>query len=207
MKIATNALAKARGKVKAISISLGNSLRRLISWKNRSLCEELSRGIYKCSDDHSSKLIALYTIEEANIRLEELEYLDFLSHLKRYLNTIIPPGCHLMTLSKIEPINTDKFLSNIDGKLQMRLVELEQDKANTRLRASIEKLLEVRKRILSGMIPFEISSIIAIVCRDLNIYRESLVKIPGLAKQMLNISLSHVKNPGIATQLSNFCQV
>jgi hypothetical protein len=101
-------------------------------------------------------------------------------------------------------VNIDKYLTTVDSKLQMKIVEIEQDKANTRIRASIEKLLEVRRRVLSGIIPIEISNTIAIVCKDLGVYRESMTKIPKLAKQILNISLKSVRSLDTVTQIINF---
>jgi hypothetical protein len=201
----TKALVKAGRGAVAISRSLGTSFKKFVlRKKGNALCEEIYRGIYRCGNGYDSKLVALYTIEDADIRIDELEYLDLLSHLKRYINTVTPPGCRLITLSKIELVNIDKYLTTVDSKLQMKIVEIEQDKANTRIRASIEKLLEVRRRVLSGIIPIEISNTIAIVCKDLGVYRESMTKIPKLAKQILNISLKSVRSLDTVTQIINF---
>lgn len=199
-------VAEARKVLAMLSKSLSNSFKKgfVLRKKGEPLCEELERGIYRCSNAYESELVALYTIENADVRIDELAYTDFLNHLKRYISTIIPPGCYLITLSRIGLVNVDRYLSHIDSKLQMKIVELEQDKANTRLRASIENLLEVRKRVLSGVIPIEISNTIAIVCKDLSTYRESLAKVPKLAKQILNISMKSVRAPIIAAQIINF---
>jgi hypothetical protein len=176
----------------------------LLKTSNAIACIEVERGIYRCSDSYKSKLVAFYTITDVSIRLEELELIDIVTHLKRLVNALAPPGCSIVTLSKIEPVNVDKFLSTINTKLQMKLIELEQDKANTRLRSSLEKLMETRKKVLSGITPVTIENIVAVICDDLELYREQLKKIPKIAEQVLNIKLKAVKNLQLANYITNF---
>ncbi len=176
----------------------------LFKTNNVVACIEVGRGIYRCGDNYKSKLVAFYTITDVGIRLEELELIDIVTHLKKLVNALVPPGCSIVTLSKIEPVNVDKFLSAVNTKLQMKLVELEQDKANTRLRSSLEKLMETRKKVLSGITPVTIENIVAVMCDDLELYREQLKKIPKIAEHVLNIKLKAVKNPQLASYITNF---
>ncbi|MEM0214169.1 MAG: hypothetical protein QW348_07990, partial [Ignisphaera sp.] len=100
----------------------------------------------------------------------------------------------------------DSYLSKINSKLQMKLVELESDKANTRLRSLVERLMEIRKRVLSGMIPIETSVLAAVICRDTKAYEDMLVNMPQVSKQILGISLKSVRDFEKISQLINFRQ-
>ena len=177
----------------------------VLRYRKEDLCEEIDGGLYRCFDGYNQWIVTLYTLEESFIRVEELEYIDFLNHLKKYITTLIPPGCSLLTVSSIRPINVDKYLSSIGHKLQMKLIELESDKSNTRLRDTIERLIEIRKRILSGIIPVETSNLIAVICRDAEINKTLLKRIPHVAKQVLGVTLRSVSDMRKAIEVINFC--
>ncbi|MEL9939435.1 MAG: hypothetical protein QXH86_00205 [Ignisphaera sp.] len=169
-------------------------------------CEEIRRGVYRCYSRSEARLVALYSLEDSFARIEEMEYIDFLTHLKRYISTLAPPGCSLVSISSVTPLNPDSYLSKINSKLQMKLVELESDKANTRLRSLVERLMEIRKRVLSGMIPIETSVLAAVICRDTKAYEDMLVNMPQVSKQILGISLKSVRDFEKISQLINFRQ-
>ncbi|MEM0026798.1 MAG: hypothetical protein QXT53_02510 [Ignisphaera sp.] len=167
-------------------------------------CEEIRRGVYRCYSRSETKLVALYNVEDSLVRIEEMEYIDFLTHLKRYISTLAPPGCSLVTISSVVPLNPDSYLSKINSKLQMKLVELESDKTNTRLRNLIERLIEIRKRVLSGVMPIETSILAAVICRDTKAHEDMLMNIPRISKQILGISLKGVRDLERISQIINF---
>lgn len=167
-------------------------------------CEEIGKGVYRCYSNSETKLAALYSVEDSFIRIEEIEYIDFLTHLKRYINTLAPPGCLLVTISSVAPLNPDSYLTKINSKLQMKLIELESDKTNTRLRSLIERLIEIRKRVLSGMMPIETSVIATVICRDTKAHEDMLINMPQISKQILGISLKSIRNPEKIAQIINF---
>lgn len=176
----------------------------IIEHKSGYVCEEIRKSVYRCHNNSNAKLVALYTIEDSFVRIEEMEYVDFLTHLKRYINTLAPPGCILMTVSSTGVLSPDSYLSKINSKLQMKLVELESDRTNTRLRSLVERLIEIRKRVLSGVMPVETSILTAIICDDARTYEDMLINIPQIAKHVLGISLKRVRDAGKALQIINF---
>lgn len=167
-------------------------------------CHAVKPGIFKCEADGIGSIIALYTISSCTAPVNELEYTDIVYHVKRFINLFTIPGCKTVTYFSLHPVNIDSYISQINHKLQMKLVELDFDKSNTKLRSYVEKLIDVRRRILRGITPVDVSNIIAFICGDDASYIEKLSTIEYTARNTMNIVLKPVVDPLKALHIINF---
>ncbi len=169
-----------------------------------SRCSAIKPGIFKCKSNNVNSIVALYTISGSNIPINDLEYIDIVYHMKRFLNLFSIPGCRTVAYFSLQSVNMDNYISQINHKLQMKLVELELDKSNTKLRNYIEKLIDIRRRILKGVTPIDVSNIIAFICSDDISNVERLSNIEYSAKNSMNIVLKPVMDPLKAQHIVNF---
>lgn len=167
-------------------------------------CSAIKPGIFRCRVGSVDNIVALYTISGGSIPVNDLEYTDAVYHMKRFLNLFSVPGCRTITYFSLQPVNIDSYISEINRKLQMKLVELDLDKSNTKLRGYVEKLIGIRRRILKGMIPIDVSNIIAFICSDDSFNVERLTNIEYSAKNSMNVVLTPVTDPMKARQIINF---
>ncbi|MEM3980536.1 MAG: hypothetical protein QXF79_04685 [Ignisphaera sp.] len=158
---------------------------------------------FTCHED--KYIVALYRVKDWPIDVHTLTQLDYVYGLRRFLELFRIEGCKLVFLTDVEYIDIDDYMSKLNHKLQIKLVELELDKSNIRLRDYVEKLLDIRKKVLMGIKPIKTSCIIALVCRH-NVNLKDIEKIPLDAKNMLNLHLEFVLEYGIAEAVVNFRQ-
>lgn len=180
------------------------TMARYIVGASTGKCSAIKPGIFRCESNGVNSIVALYTISSGNIPINDLEYIDIVYHMKRFLNLFSIPGCKTVTYFSLQPINIDSYISQINHKLQMKLVELELDKSNTKLRSYVEKLIDIRRRILRGVTPIDLSNIIAFICSDDMSNVERLSNIEYSAKNSMNIILKPVMDPLKALHILNF---
>uniref|UniRef100_A0A7C5XNI5 Uncharacterized protein n=1 Tax=Ignisphaera aggregans TaxID=334771 RepID=A0A7C5XNI5_9CREN len=167
-------------------------------------CNAIKPGVFRCKTDALSNIVALYTISGNIISIKDLSLIDATYHVKRILDLFSIPGCETITYFSLKPVDIDNYISKINHKLQMKLVELELDKSNTKLRSYVERLIDTRRRVLKGIKPIDISSIIAFICNDSQSYIEILSSIEHSAKNSMNIELKPVTDPMKAVYIANF---
>lgn len=163
------------------------------------VCGNIRPGQFRCGE----YIVALYRIKDWSINVHELTYLDYIYNLKRFLDVFNTDFCRTIFYTDIEPVGIDEYLSKLNHTIQMKLVELELDRANTRLRSYIEKLLDIRKRVLMGIKPVKSLNIIAIVCSN-KAHSDTIDKIVYKAKNILDIDLEPVIESRYAEFLLNF---
>lgn len=189
---------------KTLAKILGRAFEKILPHSNcnsTTVCNYVKPGIFVC---HENKyIVALYKVKNWPVDVHTLTQLDYVYGLRRFLELFRIEGCKLVFLADVEYVDTDDYMSKLNHKLQMKLVELELDKSNVRLRDYVEKLLEVRKKVLMGIKPIKTSNIIALVCRhDINL--KDIEGIPIDAKNMLNLHLEFVLEHRIAEAIINF---
>lgn len=164
-------------------------------------CEHLKPGIFKCHDH--GPIIALHKINGWSLDFHGLSNLDYVYNLKRFLEAFHIENCKTIFYSDVEPINVNEYLSKLNRKIQMKLIEFELDKTNIKLRNYIERLIETRKKVLMGIRPIKVMNIVALVC-DNSTDVEKLEKLVHSAKNMLNIDLDPVNEQRLAELIINF---
>uniref|UniRef100_A0A7C2Z8W7 Uncharacterized protein n=1 Tax=Ignisphaera aggregans TaxID=334771 RepID=A0A7C2Z8W7_9CREN len=170
--------------------------------QSNSGCNYLKPGIFLCFD--GQYLMALYRVNRIGMNILSLSQLDYVYFLKRIIDVFHIEGCRCTFLTDIEPVNTEDYVNNLNRKLQMKLVELEADKSNVKLRSLVENLLEVRKKILMGITPARIANIVALVCAK-SVGTEKLMEVGTRARNLLSMDLEPVTNLGLAEAIANFC--
>lgn len=75
-----------------------------------------------------------------------------LSSYIKILSQNSPVGIRVVVL----PVDVNQLLSKIDRQLQVKLIMLESDPTNERLRTEIERLRSLKRRILNGEVPFNV---------------------------------------------------
>jgi len=166
---------------------------------DRTSCRNIKPGIFRCNE----YFVALYRIKDWSINIHELTYLDYVYHLKRLLDVFNMELCQTIFYTDIQPVDVNKYLSKLNHMIQMKLVELELDKANTRLRSYIEKLLDIRKRVLMGIKPVKSLNIIAMLCSN-RVDSDDISKVVYKAKNILDIDLEPVLETHYAELFFNF---
>lgn len=167
-------------------------------------CNIVKPGVFKCRIGGAYSLVALYTISSGGTSVSDLDYTDAVYHMKRFLNIFSMPGCRTIMHFSLQPIDVDSYISEINRKLQMKLVELDLDKSNTKLRSYVEKLISVRRRVLMGMTPVSVSNIIAFICSDNSSNIEKLTSFEHSARSSLNITIAPIVDPMKVYRIINF---
>ncbi|MEM1541564.1 MAG: hypothetical protein QW101_01840 [Ignisphaera sp.] len=165
----------------------------------RTSCRGIKPGVFKCNE----YLVALYRIKDWSINIHELTYLDYVYNLKKFLDVFNTEFCQTIFYTDIQPVDVNKYLSKLNHMMQMKLVELELDKANTRLRSYIEKLLDIRKRVLMGIKPVKSSNIIAMICSN-RVDSDNINNVAYKAKNVLDIDLEPLLETHYAEIFLNF---
>ncbi|MEM1526857.1 MAG: hypothetical protein QXZ41_04450 [Ignisphaera sp.] len=167
------------------------------------VCDYVKPGIFACNE--GKYIVALYKVKNWSTDVHTLTQLDYVYGLRRFLELFHIEGCESVFLTDVEYVDADDYMSKLNRKLQMKLVELELDKSNVRLRDYVEKLLEIRKKVLMGIRPIKTSSLVALVCRR-NVNLKDIEGIPFDAKNLLNLHLESVLEHRVAEAVINFCR-
>lgn len=176
------------------------TITNILGGNSREDCRYLRPGIYSCNNKN---ILALYRVRDWSINLYELSHLDYIYNLRRFLDVFHIEQCRISFLTDIEPINIDEYLSKLNRRIQIKLTELELDKTNVRLRNYLEKLIEVRKKVLMGINPIRAMIIIALTCEN-NVDLRDLNKYIHNVETALNIDLDPVLDRRYAEALANF---
>lgn len=167
-------------------------------------CSVVKPGIFRCEVDGLSKIVALYTVSGNNTPISDLNCTDILYHVKRLLSLFSVPGCKTITYFSLQPVNIDEYISQINRRLQMKLVELELDKSNTKLRSHVERLVDIRRRVLRGVTPVDMSNVIGFICSDSPSYIETLSAIEYTIRSSMNVALKPITDPLKVFHIINF---
>lgn len=92
---------------------------------------------------------------------EDLTPSDIINLSKLYLR-LLNIGIPIAYKVYIQPVNREKLLKDIDRSLQEKLVILEHDPSNAKLKTEITKLEKLKKKLLEGFQPYEIKVIFSI---------------------------------------------
>lgn len=183
---------------------LGEVFSKILSINSSApVCDYVKPGIFACSE--GEYIIALYKVKNWSIDVHTLTQLDYVYGLRRFLELFHIEGCESVFLTDVEFVDADDYASKLNRKLQMKLVELELDKSNLRLRDYVEKLLETRRKVLMGIKPVKTSSLVALVCHR-NVNLKDIEGIPFDAKSLLNLHLESVLEHRVAEAIVNFCR-
>ncbi len=169
-------------------------------------CDIMRPGIYRCSNGGEERIIALFTFAN-NMHIEDLSNEDTVHILKRFLNSLYIHDCKISVYTSLEPVDIEKYLSDLNRKLQMKLVELELDKANTRLKSDVERIFEIKRKILGNIPPVAIENIVVLACKPdkEHIILKAIEKIPTSLKPVFGIVMKPVTNNFLASSIANFC--
>lgn len=191
--------------IKTLIKSINKVLAKAVHHHNvgtTSLCSYIKPGILECDNN---VVVALFRVKDWVINIHDLTQLDYVHNMRKFLEILYVENCREILLTDIELVDVDKYFKKIDRDLQMKFVELSVDKANVKLRNYIEKVLEVRKKVLMGIKPIKALNIVALVCSS-NVNLKDVEKIPLNAKNMLNMYLEPVLEDRLAEILLNFCK-
>lgn len=202
------ALQRLEGNTRAHLAQLGSLLRRLQrgTAKTSTSCEPIRPGIFRCRAGSESELVALYEVADVRQDMSELTHVDAVYYLKRFVQFFSMPECRLVTYATLVALDSNKYLEELNRRLQMKLIELEMDKANTRLKTAIERMMEIRRRVLEGVSPLEVNALFSVLCKDSPQNEEKLLSLRQAAKGILGLELKPVGDAFIASALLNFCR-
>ncbi len=196
-------------------VSLRNAIARIslrfkrgYSSRHNSQCRYMAPGIFECGNI----VVILLAPSSYSYRLEEFDGIELAHRLRKFIEIACYPGCIMTTITMGKRLEVSDFLKKLDRDLQMRLVEFYSDRANTQIRNSIKRLMEIKQRILHGAKPISLTSVLAISCRrdgslDVNTYASIARNIEHMAKAILGIELKPLNSPHLADALANFRSV
>jgi len=92
---------------------------------------------------------------------DDLTPSDIINLSKLYLR-LLNIGVPIAYKVYIQPVSKERLLKDIDRSLQEKLIVLEHDPSNARLRTEIAKLEKLKKKLLEGFQPYEIKVIFSI---------------------------------------------
>lgn len=169
-------------------------------------CNIIKPGVYKCNNSEEEQIIALFTFTNS-MHIEDLSNEDVIYILKKLLNSLYIQDCKVSIYTSLEPMDIEKYLSDLNRKLQMKLIELELDKANTKLRNDVERILETKRRILKNIPPMTIENIAIMTCKSdkEHIILNAVEKIPSSLRSVFGIMVKPVINIFLASSIANFC--
>lgn len=184
---------------------LGDLIKRRLSnpiaTAYRTSCTYVKPGIYSCCDNRY--VIALYKVKSWSFSVYDLSHLEYLYYFKRFLELFQVEGCRTIFFTDIEPVDVDKYMAKLNRKLQTKLVELELDKSNVKLQTYIERLQEIRKKVLMGIKPVKLLNIIALACNG-NAEFRVLESLANSAKSVFNMDLEPIVDRRYAEVIVNF---
>ena len=188
--------------IKKFLIKLKNSASR------ETLCQLKDYGIYECSSKDRPTIVGLYTLEEYHKSIEDYEGRELVQELKKFIEILTLPNCYTLFLTTSKTLDSRQFLNKLDRKLQMKLVELQLDRANARLQSEIMELMQTKRKVIQGIIPLSLNALIAIVCptniQEAVFYVRTLRDLRHVAKSLVNISLKPVNDLALANAILNF---
>jgi len=169
-------------------------------------CNIIKPGIYKCSNGEKEQILALFTFANS-MHIEDLSNEDVVYILRKLLNSLYIQDCRVSIYTSLEPVDIEKYLSELNRKLQMKLIELELDKANTKLRSDVERIIETKRKILKNIPPISVENIVALTCKTDKEYilLNAIEKIPSTLKSAFGINTKPVINMFLASSIANFC--
>ncbi len=169
-------------------------------------CNIIKPGIYKCSNGEKEQILALFTFVNS-MHIEDLSNEDVVYILKKFLSSLYIQDCRVSIYTSLEPVDIEKYLSDLNRKLQMKLIELELDKANTKLRSDVERILETKRKILKNIPPISIENIVVLTCKTEreHIILDAIEKIPLTLKSTFGINTKPVTDISLASSIVNFC--
>lgn len=167
-----------------------------------SLCSYVKPGVFECRN--GEYVVALYRIKHWAADIHALSQLEYIYSLKRFLDVFQIENCRSIFLADVEPLDASSYITKLDNKLQMKLIELEMDKSNVKLQNYVKKLIETRKKILMGVKPIKITNIVALVCNN-NVDPRDVDKVVINVKNVLNIDLDPLIERRYAEAVANFC--
>jgi len=158
-------------------------------------CKTIGRSALLCTRGSERYIVIKSVVEEVAQSIETLDPRTLLMNIKRFVELLTSEKC-MVLMSSLFQRREDEFLKRIELELQHRLIELESDRANTRLQREIILLKTLRDKILRGYTPLFSKSSIVLICdardvRDefLSDYVVSLSEKLELASSILSIKL------------------
>jgi len=168
-------------------------------------CNIIKLGVYKCSSRGKEQILALFTFTNS-MHIEDLSNEDVVYILRKLLNSLYIQDCKVSIYTSLEPVDIERYLSELNRKLQMKLIELELDRANTKLRSDVERIIETKRKILRNIPPISIENIIAVVCKPDKEYLllNAIEKMPLTLKSSFGINIKPIVNISLASLIANF---
>ena len=143
--------------------SVGKALSAIIKRRRETLCQTLTRNAIMCVHGSRKYLVLKCVIEEVAQSIETLDPRTLLSNIKRFIELLTSENC-MVIMSSLFQRREDEFLKRIELELQHKLIELESDRANTRLQREIILLKTLRDKVLKGYTPLFSRSYIVLLC-------------------------------------------
>ncbi len=91
---------------------------------------------------------------------------DLVNRVRHLIEVLTQSSCRAFFVTSVRRLGVSDTLKHLDRKLQMKLVELDSDRLNVKLRKEVEDLRNTRKELLRGALPLEIASSIIVRCSD-----------------------------------------
>lgn len=188
--------------IRAMQDSIRRILSKILSDRYEDQCSQIKPGVYKCCGNEY--VLALYKVKNWSLNIHELTHLDYIFNLKKFLDVFSLEHCRSLFLTDVELVDIDRYLAKLNQTIQTKLLELELDKTNVKLKTYIEKLLENRSKVLKGLRPIKVLNVIALTCNK-NVSIRDLDKVIHNAENVLNMDLDPITDSRYAEAIAKFC--
>lgn len=151
-------------------LSIAKSI--LLQGKTKAMYRELTIGecsylddVFVCRDSGEYTVVGLLRLKRISRSLNELIPEEILQGIRGLTRFLANTPCEIHFYTKFRGSSIDRYIKDIDRKLQIKLVELAYDPTNVRVKNEIRRLEELKKRALQGSQPVETSTNLVCMCR------------------------------------------
>lgn len=152
--------------------------------------ELVSGKIVSCGDGGCTAkgFLLLKEFAEVPEDLSGAEVQRILSSYIKILSQNSPAGVRAV----VYPVDVSQLLSKIDRQLQVKLIMLESDPTNERLRTDIERLRILKRRILGGEVPFNVHMVFEVQASGADVgeaLKRLRLKISSMREELKSIGI------------------
>lgn len=122
---------------------------------------KLARGRIVSCDGKGCIARGFLLVRDFTEILEDLDGKEVQRILNSYVK-ILSQNAPIDLRVVVTPIKPEEVVSRIDRAIQVKQVMLETDPTNEKLRTEVERLRRIKKKVLSGEVPFSINMIFSV---------------------------------------------
>ncbi len=130
-------------------------------------------GVHTVLDVDNSAIYMCFDVKDVRESLSTVSMTEFIKRIQKFVSIMCSEECSILMTTHVSR-NDENYLKKVEHVLQNRIVELEYDRANTRIIRELKKLKEIHRRILSGHIPLDIATRICLSCKVPSVEEEFL---------------------------------